>query len=135
MRVSLSTAPLLCVFLVMGSGCATVFAGGPDDVPIRSIPEGAMVLLDGVPVGETPVVVTLPREGKGRFSLELDGYEKRTVDVDKVVNGATFFNLVWAVPPFWPVLPVAFLVDFASGDYRKYPTDPVFVELRPRHGG
>jgi hypothetical protein len=55
--------------------------------------------------------------------------------VDKVVNGYTFFNFVWVVPPLWPMIPVGFLIDWATGDIAKFSDDPIYIELQPIHGG
>jgi hypothetical protein len=126
---------LLALIPIGSTGCATLFAKGPDQVIISSRPVGAIVMLDGVPVGETPVQVAVPRDCQGVFTFELAGYQSRVVDVDRVVNGYTFLNFAWVVPPLWPMVPVGFLIDWATGDIAKFSDDPIYVELQPIHGG
>lgn len=111
------------------SGCATMFSPGPDYVPVSTRPPGARVLLDGYQVGVSPVMVAVPRGSEGIFTFELAGYESRTIDRDKVVNGATFVNLGWIL--VWPAVPIGFGIDALSGNLGKYSTTPLNVELVP----
>lgn len=126
---------LFALLAVSSTGCATLFAGGPDRVLVSSDPDGASVRLDGVPVGTTPCHVDMPRGGEGVFSFELKGYEEKTLDVDKVVNGITFVNAAWIL--FWPMVPVSLGIDVVTGNVSKYSTDPIFVRLdeKPRAKG
>jgi hypothetical protein len=111
------------------SGCATILNPGPDIVPVSSRPSGAVVRLDGTPVGRTPVLVAVPRSSEGVFTLELPGYETKKVDRDKVFNGMLCMNLLWIV--VWPAVPVAIGVDLIAGNAGKYSTQPLNVELTP----
>ena len=111
------------------SGCATIFNPGPDLVPVSSRPEGATVRLDGVTVGKTPLILSLPRDSEGVISFEKEGYQKATVDRDKVVNGTFFVNLGWIL--IWPAVPISMLVDLITGNAGKYSTEPLNVELVP----
>ncbi len=109
------------------AGCASIFASGPDAVQVSSNPEGARVKLDEVPMGKTPCVVMVPRSSDGVFTFELPGYRTETVDLDKVVNGMTFLNLLWGIY----LGPVGFLIDGVSGNIGKYPNTHIHAELRP----
>ena len=51
----------LAAMCCLATGCATIVAGGPDQVPVRTNPSGAYVYLDGQVVGRTPLVLTLDR--------------------------------------------------------------------------
>lgn len=125
----------LVLTLMVSTGCATLFAKGPDQVTVSTRPVGAIVMLDGVPVGETPLQVAVPRDSEGVFTFELAGYQTRVVDMNKVVNGYTFFNFVWGVSALWPMVPVAFIIDWATGDIAKFSDEPIYIELQPIHGG
>ena len=46
------------------SGCATIAHGTTQAIPIVSSPQGARVLVDSEPVGVTPLVASLSREGQ-----------------------------------------------------------------------
>jgi hypothetical protein len=114
-----------------GVGCASIVAGGPDLVPVNSNPAGAKVMLDGIAIGKTPLLAPFDRTCDGVLIFELEGYERKTVDIDKVPNGWFFGNLLWA--PLWPVVPVGMIVDVAASNQGKYSTQPIYVELKPQN--
>ena len=110
-------------------GCASLVAGGPDHVPVNSTPPAALVKLDGVAVGKTPLIVPIGRTSEGILTFELEGYQTLTLDLDKVANGWFFGNLLWF--PVWPVVPVGMIVDLAASNQGKYSTNPIHVQLKP----
>lgn len=112
------------VVALLVSGCATIVASGPDLVPISSKPPGAMVYVDGVPVGVTPVTVPLKRSGSGRIRIELEGYEPVFVTQDKVFNGWFLGNILIGGL-------IGIIIDVATSNVTKHSTDPVMVVLRP----
>lgn len=112
------------VVALLVSGCATIVAPGPDLVPISSKPSGAMVYVDGVPVGVTPVTVPLKRSGSGRIRIELEGYQPVFVTQDKVFNGWFLGNILIGGL-------IGIIVDVATSNVTKHSTDPVMVVLRP----
>lgn len=112
------------VVALLVSGCATIVAPGPDLVPISSKPPGAMVYVDGVPVGVTPVTVPLKRSGSGQIRIELEGYEPVFVTQDKVFNGWFLGNILIGGL-------IGIIVDVATSNVTKHSTDPVMVVLRP----
>lgn len=119
----------LAAVLSLGlAGCATIFAPGPDLVPVDSDPGGARVFLDGRLVGQTPTIVVVQRRDAGILRVELDGYEPLTLDIDKEFNPPTLLN-VFLMPAFW----VGFAVDAITQDIGRYPDDPVFVRLVARY--
>ncbi len=125
MRVFVMLA--LAVISFSSVGCASMFASGPDWVPVNSTPQGADVKLDGVRVGKTPMVLPLSRSSDGVFDFELAGFEPLRLDLDKVLNGWFMANFLWG----W-LFPVGMGVDVVSGCAGKFSTDPVHVELVPK---
>lgn len=121
------TIAILVAFALLLMGCATLFAPGPDLVPLTTQPPGATVKLDGVEVGKTPCIVPVARSSEGVFVFELAGFERATVDLDKVVNGAAVFNLLGG----YLTIPVFFMIDFLAGNLGKYSTEPIRIVLRP----
>ena len=123
--------PLLCFFLTVSApaimGCATLFAPGPDMVPVRSTPSGAAVYLDDIEAGRTPCIVAVARSSEGRFRFELAGYEPVTIERDKVCNGLTALNLLGG----FITMPLFFAIDAMTGNIGKYSTKPIHVELKP----
>ena len=128
MRISHRLGFLSLAFaLLLLPSCATIIASGPDPVPINSRPEGARVSLDGQPVGVTPFTALFPRNCHGMLTFRLEGYENRSYDVDKVVNGWMFGNLI-----FGGLIGIA--VDLIMSNQGKYSTMPIYVELVPKGG-
>jgi hypothetical protein len=106
------------------SGCATLFAPGPDHVPVDSTPSGAHVLVDSQEVGLTPTTVTLDRKtGRGIITVEAPGYMPSITQRDKAFNSIALLNFLGLVP--W-------VVDLATGNHERFDTTPVRVSLVPR---
>ena len=55
--------------------CFLVSCGGPARIQIESDPQGALVKLNGVEKGRTPIVVQEKFRGTADVLLELEGYE------------------------------------------------------------
>jgi hypothetical protein len=104
--------------------CATIVASGPDLIPVDTSPEGARVLLDGQPIGVTPTAISFARKCEGVLTLELDGFQPKVVDVDKVVNGWFFGNILIGGP-------IGIAVDLIASNQGKYPDGAIFVEMVP----
>lgn len=76
-------APLLIAVLLSTSGCATLFSGSSDEVTFESEPPGAMVRINGIDKGETPVTVSVDRDAvwfsdRNQVTMLKDGYEERS---------------------------------------------------------
>ena len=124
------TIVILAAFALLAMGCATLFAPGPDMVPLYTEPPGAAVKLDGMHVGRTPCIVPVPRSSEGVLTFELAGFEPATVDLNKVVNGPTLLNLLGG----YVTIPVFFFIDIVTGNIGKYSTEPMRVVLKPMAG-
>lgn len=116
-------APAVVLSLVL-AGCATLFAPGPDLVPVDSEPAGARVYLDGRLVGATPTIVVVNRKDAGLLRIELPGYEPLTLDLDKEFNPPTLLNVF-----LLGGMVIGFAVDAITQDIGRYPEAPVFVRL------
>ena len=111
------------LLLVLSSSCATIFTGTSQDVYFTSEPSGALVMLDGQPLGRTPLITKVPRRLRSRLiSYELEGYEPVVQEMGNRVNGVTFINLLW-----WP----GFVIDAVSGAIVRIEYDRYYMELYP----
>jgi len=119
----MKTALMLFVCVIL-SGCATVFASGPDHVPVASIPVGARVFLDGRFIGNAPITVPIRHSDDGLLRIEMDGKEPVTIDLDKSINPMTGANVLLAHGAV-----IGILVDVATGHIGKYPTEQIVVQL------
>lgn len=96
-------------------------AGGPDRVPVSTNPSGAKVFVDNVPVGQTPMMLTLDRsKTKVQLRLELPGFEPITITREKSLNGWIFGNILIGGL-------IGGVIDAAIGNATKFDEDPIAV--------
>ncbi len=69
-----------------GTGAPTATTGS---MQVLSRPSGARVVIDGKPVGTTPVVIAEVTPGRHSVLLELPGFNRWTTTVDVTAGGAT----------------------------------------------
>jgi hypothetical protein len=118
----------LAAILGATSGCATIMAGGPDRVPVSTNPPGATVFVDNVPVGTTPMMVTLDRERSlGVIRIELPGFMPVTMVRTKSWNGWFWVNILCTGL-------IGLVIDLATGDYKTFDDLPIQVGLTPAYG-
>jgi hypothetical protein len=107
----------------LSSGCATLFAGGPDRIQIDSNPPGARITVDNAEVGVTPMAVTLDRKNHmGSIKVEAPGYQPAVTQRAKKFNNVSFFNCF---------NPLAWGIDLLTGNYQEFDKSPVSVNLVP----
>ena len=123
-RRSCRIATLALAAFVASSGCATIIAGGPDEIPIRTNPPGAYVYVDGQVVGQTPMIVTLDRKRSlGDIRIYYPGFMPVQVRRDKSFN-------VWTLGNFFiGIFPI--VVDFITGDWEAFDDDEIALGLMP----
>ena len=106
------------------SGCATIMAGGPDEIPITTNPPGAYVYLDGQIVGQTPMVVSLDRgHSLGDIRIYYPGFQPVVMKKYKHLNGWVFANFFIAIFPV--------IIDFATGNWQRYDEETIAIGLTP----
>lgn len=124
-------ASFLAVLIVCGvllGGCATIMAGGPDHVPVATNPPGATVFVDNMPVGTTPMVVTLNREhSNGVIRIEMAGFAPVTVVRAKNINGWFWVNFCFGGV-------IGIIVDLITGDIKAFDDTPITLGLTPGYG-
>lgn len=95
---------LLLISFMFSTGCASIVAGGPQVIPIKSNPSDAQLkivnLRDGnaIYVGKTPYTATLER-GAGYFKksrynviVEKEGYQPKEILIEGSPNGWYIFG-------------------------------------------
>lgn len=88
--LALATLPLA---QLLYPGCATMTSGTTQEVRVKSRPKGANVLLNGKPIGVTPVTAVVSRWGWHRLRIEMPGFEPYEVRLEKHLNPDTGLNL------------------------------------------
>ncbi len=83
---------LFCYFL---SSCASIVSGSTQEVKFSSNPSGAIVWVDGVNLGLTPVTSKLKRNKKSqKVKIELEGYKTQEIVLERKLNGWFFGNIL-----------------------------------------
>jgi hypothetical protein len=124
MRLFALLGILGCTFF--GSGCATIVSGGGGDqkVKVVSDPPGASVVVDGQPVGATPVELTLTRKTTHTVEVAAPGYETARLAVNSQFNPWVIGNVVFGGV-------IGIVVDLATGATSKLSPDELTIPLRP----
>jgi hypothetical protein len=113
---------LACCVVLLG-GCATLFASGPDKIPIQSNPAGARVTVDNLEVGVTPMVVTLDRKSsQGAIKIEAPGYQPYVTKRSKSFQSVALLNCLGLLP--W-------VIDLATGNYEAFDDTGITANLVP----
>ena len=116
---------IVIIILIVFQGCATVLQPGPDMIAVNSNPKDALVKLDDLSVGSTPLIIPVHRSSECIITIEKAGYKTVVIDRDKVLAGWFFpGNLLWS----WG-FPIAMIIDLASANQGKYNTDVINVDL------
>jgi hypothetical protein len=120
---------LLAALVLAEAGCATIqFGGGLQKIRVESDPPGALVtVLPDVTRFTTPVQMILTRREARTIRIELDGYCRETVYIDRVASLSSgwplFFSLGLAGVGLW--------VDTHTGAAYTLRPDKVQVHLWP----
>ena len=77
------------------TGCATIMHGTSQDIGFQSSPTNAKVLVDGLPMGNTPVVAKLSRKDNHIVKMNLDGYQPFEATLTRGTSGWVWANVVF----------------------------------------
>ena len=102
--------------------CATIFSGNIDDVTVTSEPVGALVSINGVPMGRTPLELSLEKGKSYNVSVSLDGYETGYATLtDKVGAGWVVLDILAGLVPI--------AIDAVTGAWGGLSPDSVHLVL------
>ncbi len=115
---------MLVISLLTLQSCATIFTGTRDTIHFDSMPAGAKVRIDGIDMGRTPVDISVQRSLNDKLvTMQLDGYETRTFNLNKEFNFVSVLNLFGLI---------GWAVDAATGALMNYSVKQYTIELDPR---
>lgn len=77
------------------TACATIMHGSSQPLGISSSPTNAMVSVDKMNVGNTPVIAKLKRGDNHTVAINMDGYAPFEATVTKKVSGWVWGNIVF----------------------------------------
>jgi hypothetical protein len=104
------SALALCAFVLL-SGCASIFGDNNKSVQVNSQPANAQVFANGMPVGTTPTLVTVPSTWSPTvLTFKKKGYADQTALINTTFQPVGVLNIF-----FWP----GFVIDAISGDMMK----------------
>ncbi len=110
--------------LIISSGCATIIHGTTQDLNITTDPSGADLNVDGQEHYKSPAKITMKRKDDHIIEVNMDGYQKETVNIKSVVSGAVAGNILAGGLIGWGV-------DAASGGQYRLVPENVDLRLRP----
>jgi len=84
---------LTVVGISLAFSSATLFSGTTQNVSFNSDPKGAKVLIDEVEKCKTPCTLTLKRGSYDNVTFKKDGYQSKTLPLEKTYNNTAFFSL------------------------------------------
>jgi len=85
----------LCVLASQLIGCATLLNGPDQMVAFSSDPDGATVIVDGIPMGKTPCTLPIPRKGGDKLvTFELAGHKHVQYTLKNTLSGALAGNIL-----------------------------------------
>lgn len=111
---------LLMIAMVSLTGCiGVIFNGSSQDITINSVPEGAMVRIDGGIAGNTPLVVDLGRSESHTVQIDMDNYESYTTTLTRSADGGIIIADIFLTGG------IGLLIDLATGGLYKLSPDEV----------
>ena len=111
---------LVAVSFLFLNGCATVFKGSNQSVSFNSEPEGAQVIIDGVPMGMTPTSLSLKKSKFKNVTFKMDGYSSQSLALDTSYDAIALLNIFWDLST----------TDLLTGNAFEYAPNAYFVKLR-----
>jgi hypothetical protein len=132
---SLSIPTLLAAAMASAlllSGCATLFSGSSQEVEIQSEPSEAEIMVEGTKRAETPATIEVTRPEQGdppEITINKEGYEERSLQLNKSFNGITLLNILNPFNYALGVPVLGFGVDWFTGALWKYEPEGYTVEL------
>ncbi len=126
MKQNIRYLPLLALLC---TGCATLFNGPTDTVPVTTDPPGAAVAVSSENIAQlTPSTLVLNRNHDYELTITKEGYKTEKVKVTHVLSGAEAGNIIG-----FGILGT--VIDNASGCAWDLKPDNLVVTLRPLSAG
>ena len=81
--------------VVLSTGCVSIFKGTDQVLTINSAPDGALVSIDGISVGVTPLATKVKKNSASVIMIKKDGYKVQTMPLEKKYDGLALLNIFW----------------------------------------
>lgn len=115
--------------LFLLQGCATLVRGNVEPVFVRSEPSGARVVIDSIPRGATPLVVSLKRNARHNVEVDAAGYVSQML---RTQADTDYLPLAGNLLLFHPAAVVVGIgVDLVTGSHRRVTPGVLSFRLAP----
>lgn len=122
-RSKIAVSLIATLALALGvAACASIMSGTGQKLNIASEPPGAVVLVDGSAVGNTPVVTKLSRNERHTITVRLDGYQPFELKTTRHMNGWLIGNVVFGGP-------LGIIIDVVDGAAYKLTPKEIAAQL------
>jgi uncharacterized protein YceK len=111
---------ILFAVSVLSTGCCTVIKKAEQTVTFDSVPDGAQVLIDGRPMGTTPLSVSLKKNAYDTVMIKKSGYVTQTKPLEKKYDGFALLNIFWDFST----------TDLITGAAYEYQPNQYYFELK-----
>lgn len=123
MKTGLLVSVSIGLGLALG-GCATVINGSNQLLTVNTNVPGAQVFMNNVPLGVTPLIVSVRRGQEGVLSIQAPGYQPFQAPITKKINGIFFVNILIGGT-------TGSTTDYTTGAMYAYEPDTYYVTLQP----
>jgi hypothetical protein len=101
-------------------GSATIFKGSNQTLTIDSSPQGAIVLIDGINKGVTPMTIALEKDEAKNITIKKEGYTSRTMGIESRFDFITLLGGYSST------------TDLLNGNAWEYSPTNYYVELKKK---
>ena len=126
-KITCSFLAVCVLSLVLQSGCASIVNGRSQDIQLRSEPSSAVVTIDGMKMGSTPMILDLKRKKRHTIQFSKENHESITRGTGRSFNWWFMGNLLFGGI-------IGMIIDLANGAAYKINPDVIFVELPSSSG-
>ncbi|BAV34238.1 hypothetical protein SCL_1947 [Sulfuricaulis limicola] len=109
----------------LSTGCASIIKGTDQVLTINSEPDGALVSIDGISIGVTPLSTKVKKNSASVITIKKDGYKVQTMPLDKKYDGVALLNIFWDLST----------TDFVTGAAYEYVPNTFHFQLKKEEAG
>lgn len=122
---------LLATTAIAGSllftGCATLFSGKTQQINVSSVPEGAIIKINGSQVGVTPYLAQVNKQKDAVMTIEKDGYSPQTISMGTETEGFFYMNILGSYSSS-----TSSGIDYVNGSHLRYSPSNYHIELKQK---
>lgn len=114
---------ILVCLLITANSCATIISGRSQNLPVTSVPTGAIVTIAGQKQ-ITPATFLLDKRQEYVVRVEKEGYESVEIVLKKGISGWVFGNIIFGLYGI-----IGVIIDIATGSASKFEPSKIEANL------